>query len=77
VKKPATIPFAEQFVDAGVEVVAVNQIRAELSESNGGVAHRIATFDQMMKLIPVTTFPAGQKTLLFPPPTAVVFEAEL
>ena len=71
------MPLAEQFVDAGVDVVAVNQIRAELSESDGGVAHRIATFDQMMKLIPVTTCPAGQKTLLLPPPMAVVFAALL
>ena len=50
VKNPATTPPVEQFVEAGFDEVVVYQISAELSERVGGVAHRIATLVQIMKI---------------------------
>ena len=66
-----------QLVDDGVADVAENQMIEELSERLGGVAQRIPTLVHIMKLIPVTTCPAGQKTLFVPPPRAVEFDAVL
>ena len=66
-----------QFVNCSVPVAAKAQAVCAPSESDGGVAHLIRTLLQTIKLIPVTTFPAGQKILFVPPPTAVVFVALL